>query len=668
MPHDVDITVGADTSAFATGMSEIRNSVAKVRSDIANEFARPFQILSIAGIVAGLQQIVNKGEEIHHLSQRFGIDAEKLQALGNAGKESGTSIETMARAMNKLIIAQQGALDGSDQQVKAFQTLGVSVEDLRGKSPDQLMLMLADGVKNASDRTEAYAAVATLLGSRFGTDLIPMLEKGSTAILEQAKAWSTLATAEVEELHRVKVEEEHYLQRLQVFLGKIVSGWGYMFELIPIKSKQMWAQITGDTKAAADAAAALEKFYLGIGERNAPPPEPNRRALDEGGGGAATDTTSKTSSGGAGIGRSLESLQSRLDKLREERFARARDNQEELNALLEKQWHLELHFNTSEEEALQNQIDQEENRKKIEDLQKKINDDQQKYNDLVTKARAEAEEETVAAERRNEILQLEAAGHSDIAEKLQIQWEFEDKIADLTDDINEAWTEGNQELAEQLTSLRDEVEEEKKLTEEARKRAEALKSAKDAQKALEQSAEEFNRTRSGISSEQQDELRRQGKSPQEIAALAGLGTGIATLGRAVTWTDQAELMATNPTTGVVDQNLLTRYRALQERNLLLGRQTWSVQDIMARQKALELLNERQYNIQAAADRASQGQLENYLSLIASGRGGLVPPSALAQFPQIAGLGSPDAIQRALEQLIASSRNIERLLTPMPGGH
>ena len=130
--------------------------------------------------------------------------------------------------------------------------------------PDQLMLRIADGVHNASDRTEAYAAVATLLGGAWAPISSPMLEKGSEAILDQAKNWKTLTDGEVESLHRIKVEEERFWQGTISRAGQALSGWVVFFDVVSARARQFWALLNNDIDGARAAAKELENLRAGL--------------------------------------------------------------------------------------------------------------------------------------------------------------------------------------------------------------------------------------------------------------------------------------------------------------------------------------------------------------------------------------------------------------------
>src|SRR5437660_943227 len=105
MGYDVPISAGVESSGIKTGFAEIQNEATKLRANIQREFSTAINFVGAGGIIAGLQAVINKGEEIHHLSERFGLDAEKFQPLGNVAKENGSSMESLTRSMNKAIIA-----------------------------------------------------------------------------------------------------------------------------------------------------------------------------------------------------------------------------------------------------------------------------------------------------------------------------------------------------------------------------------------------------------------------------------------------------------------------------------------------------------------------------------------------------------------------------------
>lgn len=165
---------------------EARKSIGGGLGGIGAEI-RSSLVGALAGI--GIGQFVRSTFEqfgrINDLSQQFGVSAETLQRFGQVASESGSNIEQVAVAFSTLTRNLQGAQSGTGAQAEALQKLGLSAAELANLSPEQAFLKLSDALAGASNRNEAYAAALDLIGAR-QRNLIPLLQQGSAAILEQA--------------------------------------------------------------------------------------------------------------------------------------------------------------------------------------------------------------------------------------------------------------------------------------------------------------------------------------------------------------------------------------------------------------------------------------------------------------------------------------------------
>lgn len=129
---------------------------------------------NIAGTLAGLglgaaaKDIIEYGAHIQDLSERFGVGAVTLQKFGNAAEKNGSSLEGVAKAFRFLEVNQSKALGGNEAMITSFAALGISVEDLKTLSPDQLMLKLGASSLNAADVVKVLGKSAIELRTTLG--------------------------------------------------------------------------------------------------------------------------------------------------------------------------------------------------------------------------------------------------------------------------------------------------------------------------------------------------------------------------------------------------------------------------------------------------------------------------------------------------------------------
>ncbi|MCL2646108.1 MAG: phage tail tape measure protein [Phycisphaerales bacterium] len=143
-----------------------------------------------APLVASAKVFAEMGDRIAKASARTGVSVETISELGYAAEMSGASLEILEgslRRMQKTIIA---AAEGGKSATEALAKLGLTVDDLRGLSPDEQFKLIADRLSQI--KSPAFkAAVAMELFGRAGTQLLPMMSNGAAgieALQQQARA------------------------------------------------------------------------------------------------------------------------------------------------------------------------------------------------------------------------------------------------------------------------------------------------------------------------------------------------------------------------------------------------------------------------------------------------------------------------------------------------
>jgi hypothetical protein len=137
----------------------------------------------IAAATVGLVRLATAAGEavsqIHDLSIRTGASAETLSALQVAAKTSGTSLESVAIAFQRMAVSIQGASRGSTEQIAAFERLRVSVSELKTLSPEEQFERLARALMELPTATERAAAGQEVFGRSVAT-LLPLLDEVAT--------------------------------------------------------------------------------------------------------------------------------------------------------------------------------------------------------------------------------------------------------------------------------------------------------------------------------------------------------------------------------------------------------------------------------------------------------------------------------------------------------
>ena len=190
---EVKVEIKADSSALSTGLAKaqknIQNFGKDVTTNITDKLAGAFTggavIAGIGALAAGVlsagKSIMDFAGNLQDASDAMGVTVEQLQGLHGAFMLGGASAEDVDKGISKLLQNMDTATNSVGPIRDAFDKLGVSFETLSSGDPNAVILAIADGVKNAKNPTEAYAAALDLLG-KAGKKMMAGLIDGGGAL------------------------------------------------------------------------------------------------------------------------------------------------------------------------------------------------------------------------------------------------------------------------------------------------------------------------------------------------------------------------------------------------------------------------------------------------------------------------------------------------------
>ena len=115
-------------------------------------------------------------------AKALAIGVEAAQEYTAVFEGVGADANDVADVFNTLADRAQDAGDGMQSFIDDFGLVGLAVQDLKDKEPEQLFLTFADAVASTDDVVKRNAAVVRLLGDDVGNRLIPALMQGSAGI------------------------------------------------------------------------------------------------------------------------------------------------------------------------------------------------------------------------------------------------------------------------------------------------------------------------------------------------------------------------------------------------------------------------------------------------------------------------------------------------------
>ncbi|NMV36774.1 phage tail tape measure protein [Ralstonia insidiosa] len=140
-------------------------------------------VLAIAAhaVVKAGEELAVYGDQVEQLHQKTGLATDSIQQWAFATKTVGIESKESTKMLADLGDAQNKAVHGNKDAAAAFKAIGVSLEDLKRSSPEDLLPRIADAFHDSADGA-AKAAVANELFGSSGADLIPLLDRGAKGL------------------------------------------------------------------------------------------------------------------------------------------------------------------------------------------------------------------------------------------------------------------------------------------------------------------------------------------------------------------------------------------------------------------------------------------------------------------------------------------------------
>ena len=196
--------LGQQMLAVAGHLAEAKAGFAETRAAIAEagkgakeggiEFAelkdKLIELAALGGVAFGLDAIkewalgvTEAAETIQRDAASMGVSLEQVQQLAGTAKLSGSNYDEMVMQFEKLQLALAKTGERASPATAALKALGVSLDEIRGKTVAEQIDVLAEAFSHFGDGPNKTAAAMALLG-KSGADLIPYLDRGREGMEE----------------------------------------------------------------------------------------------------------------------------------------------------------------------------------------------------------------------------------------------------------------------------------------------------------------------------------------------------------------------------------------------------------------------------------------------------------------------------------------------------
>ena len=227
-----------DDSQFQAGLKNMEKggkglegllsgSFSSMAKGIGASMAAAFTVDAIMGAaqatITAVKAALDFVGQLQDQAEALGVNTEKLQGLEGAMATSGVSTEKFTLGMATLSQNVQQAKNDTGTARNSFEALGITFENIQKDPLDELILKIADGLKNAKDPAAAFAAALDLLGTK-NIKFVAGLKAGRDEVEKLADSVEKLSNEDVALLAKAGDDIELFGKKVYVSAIKAVVG------------------------------------------------------------------------------------------------------------------------------------------------------------------------------------------------------------------------------------------------------------------------------------------------------------------------------------------------------------------------------------------------------------------------------------------------------------
>ena len=177
------VEITADNSKLAAGLNAAARKLQTFGSAIKGmgTWLAGVGAAVTAPLTALAKGAAQGAHDLLRMSQRTGISVEALSELGYAAQMAGSDIDSFEVGIKRMQRMLYQAANGSETAKETLAELGITLDQLKGLSPDQQFTRIAEGLSHIPSAAMRTALAMQIFG-RGGTQLLPLLNKGAAGI------------------------------------------------------------------------------------------------------------------------------------------------------------------------------------------------------------------------------------------------------------------------------------------------------------------------------------------------------------------------------------------------------------------------------------------------------------------------------------------------------
>lgn len=246
-----------DGSGFERTMDKASEKVHEFGTEqlgsIKGMFAEAF---AVGAIIEGTRRAIEFGEQIKNTATRLGVSTTAAQEFDFAAKQTGIDLDHVATGLDKLAKALTAIDEGSEGAAKmenAFKRLGISVEEIKGKTPEEVFKIIGEKMEGMTITAGVTTSMMELFG-KSGAKLIPMLKDMNENISKVRENGMILGPEDIAALDDASKSMKEFGLLTEVLSSKafigiraLTTGW-YDYAKAILTAKEATDTVVGEAR------------------------------------------------------------------------------------------------------------------------------------------------------------------------------------------------------------------------------------------------------------------------------------------------------------------------------------------------------------------------------------------------------------------------------------
>ena len=182
---DISVSLGLEDSKYTNGIKKAEASAKNLGTTVENslnksnvafqrlasnvdslnvKFSAFTNLLVGAGITQFIGSTIASADALVDMADALGVNVARLQEMQMAAVGAGGSAEGLAQAIGRMEVNIQAAIDGNANMRKSLAAVGVTIDDINSKTPDQIFNQMAVAISKVEDPTKRAALATELFG------------------------------------------------------------------------------------------------------------------------------------------------------------------------------------------------------------------------------------------------------------------------------------------------------------------------------------------------------------------------------------------------------------------------------------------------------------------------------------------------------------------------